>query len=156
MAGSSIPDENVWDKAGVGEVHPGDWGCTVLLQPLLHGMPLVAVPISRNHRLTHHFLQVWQKQPQYMSTIHASVQLVHCISSVSQGYDRVHSSFDANVAKVSLSTDSMTVLILHLHATMQCHNTMRQKLLSCLPCLLGGRISAAGTSDLHCSHLQTH
>ena len=49
-------DEKVGDEAGVGQQGLGDRGGGVVLQPLLHGSPLVCVPICSYHRLHHHCL----------------------------------------------------------------------------------------------------
>ncbi len=50
-------DEKVGDQAGVGQQGLGDRGGGVVLQPVLHGGPLVCVPVCSYHRLHHHCLQ---------------------------------------------------------------------------------------------------
>jgi len=50
-------DEEVGDQAGVGQQGLGDRGGGVVLQPVLHGSPLVCVPVCSYHRLHHHRLQ---------------------------------------------------------------------------------------------------
>ena len=57
LASNGIPDEEVGDKAGVGEGGLGDGGGVVLLQPGCDGGSLIGVPIPCYYRLNHHFLQ---------------------------------------------------------------------------------------------------
>jgi len=50
-------DEKVGDQARMGQQGLGDRGGGVVLQPVLHGGPLVCVPVCSYHRLHHHCLQ---------------------------------------------------------------------------------------------------
>ena len=56
LAHNDRSDDDIGDEAGVWEGVAGDGGGAVVLQPGLHGPPLVGVPISRNHRVPHHHL----------------------------------------------------------------------------------------------------
>ncbi len=51
-------DEEVGDQAGVGQQGLGDRGGGVVLQPVLHGGPLICVPICSYYRVHHHCLQL--------------------------------------------------------------------------------------------------
>ena len=51
-------DEKVGDQTGVGQQGLGDRGGGVVLQPVLHGGPLVCVPVCSYHRLHHHCLSL--------------------------------------------------------------------------------------------------
>ena len=57
MAGNGRLDEEVGDKAGMGEGEACDGGGGVEGEPLLHGLPLVSVPVCGYHRILHHHLQ---------------------------------------------------------------------------------------------------
>ncbi len=57
LSGNGVLDEEVGNKAGVGQHSLGDGGGVVLLKPVLHGGPLIGVPIRCYHRLYHHSLQ---------------------------------------------------------------------------------------------------
>ena len=57
LAGNGVPDEEVGDKAGVGEGGLGDKGGVVLLQPGCDGGSLIGVPIPCywvNHNCLQH------------------------------------------------------------------------------------------------------
>ena len=57
LACNGTLDEEVGHQASVGQQGLGDRGGGVVLQPVLHGRPLVCVPVSSYHRLHHHCLQ---------------------------------------------------------------------------------------------------
>ena len=50
-------DEEIGHQTGVGQQGLGDRGGGVVLQPVLHGGPLICVPVCSYHRLHHHCLQ---------------------------------------------------------------------------------------------------
>jgi hypothetical protein len=50
-------DEEVGDQTGVGQQGLGDRGGGMVLQPVLHGSPLICVPVCSYYRLHHHRLQ---------------------------------------------------------------------------------------------------
>ena len=55
MYGTS--DGKVGYEAGVGQGGPCDWGCVVMLQPVLHGEAVIGVPVPSHHWIHHQCLQ---------------------------------------------------------------------------------------------------
>ncbi len=51
-------DEEVGDQAGVGQQGLGDRGGGLVLQPVLHGGPLICVPICSYYGIHHHCLHM--------------------------------------------------------------------------------------------------
>ncbi len=53
----STSDGNIADQAQAVELLTSDWGGAVAGQPVLHGLPLIGVPISSNDWVLHPHLQ---------------------------------------------------------------------------------------------------
>ena len=53
VVGNGTPGHHIWHQAQVGQLGAGDWGGVVLLQPFLHGGPLIGAPISGYHWISH-------------------------------------------------------------------------------------------------------
>ena len=57
VVGNGTPGNNIWHQAQVAQLGAGDWGGVVLLQPFLHGGPLIGAPISGYHWISHSALR---------------------------------------------------------------------------------------------------
>ena len=58
VSGNGSPNQDIVQDAGVGQGPAGDWGGGLLCQPGLQGSPLICVPVSGNHWVSHCDLQV--------------------------------------------------------------------------------------------------
>ena len=77
LAGNRIPDEEVGDKAGVGEGGLGNGGGVILLQPGCDGGSFIGV--HRLLSLNHHFLQDSVADTAYMLSVESLIRSLHSI-----------------------------------------------------------------------------
>ena len=57
VVGNGPPSHHIWHQAQVAQLGASDWGGVMLLQPSLHGGPVIGAPISGYHWISHPALQ---------------------------------------------------------------------------------------------------